>query len=72
MQKIIKTVIFIIFLFVIGVFFIGLNKDINYNTNSLIGKKISNINLKYYDENKFYKGDDLKKNKYTLILRTII
>ena len=67
MQKIIKTVIFIIFLFVIGVFFIGLNKDINYNTNSLIGKKISNINLKYYDENKFYKGDDLKKNKYTLI-----
>tara|TARA_B110000238_G_C15844253_1_gene318205 strand:+ start:99 stop:614 length:516 start_codon:yes stop_codon:yes gene_type:complete len=67
MQNIIKISISIIFLFVIGVFFIGLNKDTNYNTNSLIGKKISNINLKYFDENKFYKGNDLKKNNYTLI-----
>jgi|TARA_B110000211_G_scaffold17341_1_gene18090 cytochrome c biogenesis protein CcmG/thiol:disulfide interchange protein DsbE len=67
MQKTIKIVISIIFLFVIGVFFIGLNKDTNYNTNSLIGKKIPNINLEYFDENKFYKGDDLKKNNYTLI-----
>ena len=45
----------------------GLNKDTNYNTNSLTGKKISNISLEYFDENKFYKEDDLKKNNYTLI-----
>tara|TARA_X000001036_G_scaffold434633_1_gene474328 strand:+ start:872 stop:1348 length:477 start_codon:yes stop_codon:yes gene_type:complete len=50
-----------------GVFFIGLNKETNYDTNSLIGKKISNINLEYFDENKFYTDDDLKKNNYTLI-----
>ena len=50
-----------------GVFFIGLNKETNYDTNSLIGKKISNINLEYFDENKFYTEDDLKKNNYTLI-----
>ena len=67
MQKTIKIVISIIFLFVIGVFFIGLNKDTNYNTNSLIGKKIPNINLEYLDKNKFFKEDDLKKNNYTLI-----
>ena len=67
MQNIIKISIFIIIIFIIGVFFIGLNKDTNYNTNFLTGKKISNISLEYFDENKFYKEDDLKKNNYTLI-----
>jgi len=67
MQNIIKILISIIFLFVIGVFFIGLNKDTNYNTNSLVGKKIPNISLEYFDENKFYKKNDFKKNNYTLI-----
>ena len=67
MRKIIKILIPLLFLFVIGVFFVGLNKDANYNTNSLIGKKIPQINLKYFAEDNFYKEDDLKKNNYTLI-----
>ena len=67
MQNIIKISIFIIIIFIVGVFFMSLNKDKNYNTNFLIGKKISNISLEYFDENKFYKEDDLKKNNYTLI-----
>jgi len=67
MQNIIKISIFIIIIFIVGVFFMGLNKDTNYNTNVLTGKKISNINLEYFDENKFYQEDDLKKNNYTLI-----
>ena len=67
MQNIIKISIFIIIIFIVGVFFMSLNKDKNYNTNFLIGKKISNITLEYFDENKFYKEDDLKKNNYTLI-----
>ena len=67
MQNIIKILIFIIIIFIIGVFFLGLNKDTNYNTNFLTGKKISNISLEYFDENKFYEEDDLKKNNYTLI-----
>ena len=50
-----------------GVFFIGLNKETNYNTHSLVGKKISNMNLLYFDSNEFYKEDSLKKNNYTLI-----
>ena len=67
MQNIIKISIFIIIIFIVGVFFMGLNKDTNYNTNFLTGKKISNISLEYFNENKFYKEDDLKKNNYTLI-----
>ena len=67
MQNIIKISVFIIIIFIIGVFFLGLNKDTNYNTNFLTGKKISNINLEYFDENKFYKEQDLKRNNYTLI-----
>ena len=67
MQNIIKITIFIISFFVIGVFFISLNKDTNYNTNSLIGQKIPNINLEYFNENKFYTEDDLKNNNYILI-----
>ena len=67
MQNIIKISIFIIIIFIIGVFFMGLNKDANYNTNFLTGKKISNISLEYFDENKFYKEEDLKRNNYTLI-----
>ena len=67
MQNIIKISIFVIIIFIVGVFFMGLNKDTNYNTNFLIGKKISNISLEYFDENKFYNEDDLKRNNYTLI-----
>ena len=67
MQKIIKITILIIFFFIISVFFLGLNKDINYNTEIQIGKKISKINLKYFNGEKFYNEDDIKKNNYTLI-----
>ena len=67
MQKIIKISIPIILIFIIAVLFIGLNKDTNYNTNSLIGKKIPNINLKYFNENKFYTENDLKRDDFTLI-----
>jgi cytochrome c biogenesis protein CcmG, thiol:disulfide interchange protein DsbE len=67
MQNKIKISVFIIIIFIIGVFFLGLYKDTNYNTNFLTGKKISNISLEYFDENKFYKEEDLKRNNYTLI-----
>ena len=67
MQKTIKIIIFAILFFIIGVFFIGLNKDVNYSTSSLIGKKIQYINLENFEDNTFYKEDVLKKNDYTLI-----
>ena len=49
MQRIIKISFLITLFFIIGVFFIGLNKDANYNTISLVGKKISNINLEHFE-----------------------
>ena len=67
MQKIIKISIFLIFVFILGVFLKGLSKDANYNTQSLVGKKIPKIKLEYFDENKFFVQSDLKKNDYTLI-----
>ena len=67
MQKIIKLIIVGIFIFIIGVFFVSLNEKNNYDTKNLIGKKITKINLEYFNENKFYKDKDLKKNHYTLI-----
>ena len=67
MQKIIKITILIIFVFIIGTFFISLNKSANYNTEFLIGKKISKINLEYFNGKKIYNEEDLKKNDYTLI-----
>ena len=67
MQNIIKISVFITIIFIIGVFFLGLNKNTNYNTNFLTGKKISNISLEYFNENEFYKEEDLKRNNYTLI-----
>ena len=50
MQKIIKIIISLIFLFIIGVFFISLNKETDYNTESLIGNRISKISLEYLNE----------------------
>ena len=67
MQKTIKILILITFFFILGVFFIGLNKNNNYSTSSLIGKKIPPVNLEYFEGNKFYKEDDLKKNNFMLI-----
>ena len=67
MQKIIKITILGIFFFIIGVFFISLNKNTDYNTESLIGKKIPKVSLEYFNENKFYREEDFKKNNYTLI-----
>jgi len=67
MQRIIKISIAVIFFFIISVLFLGLKRDVNYNTNSLIGEKIPDLNLQYYDDDKFYKSNDFKKNKYTLI-----
>ena len=50
MQKIVKTIIFLIFLFILSVFFIGLNRDINYNTANQINKEIPDFKVSYLDE----------------------
>ncbi len=67
MKKIIKIIILFIFLFVIGVFYISLTRDTNYNTSSLINKEVPEFKIISFDNLNFYTRDDIKKNNYTLI-----
>tara|TARA_B100000963_G_C22467010_1_gene598339 strand:- start:299 stop:814 length:516 start_codon:yes stop_codon:yes gene_type:complete len=67
MQKIIKIIITFVFLFVIGIFYISLTREANYNTSSLIKKETPEFKALSFDESNFYTRDDIKKNSYTLI-----
>ena len=67
MQKIIKIVILFIFLFVIGIFYVSLKRDTNYDTSSLINKITPEFKIISFDGSNFYTRDDIKKNNYTLI-----
>ena len=67
MQKIIKIIILFIFLFVIGIFFISLTRDTNYNTSSLINKETPEFKIISFDDSNFFTRDDIKKYDYTLI-----
>ena len=67
MQKIIKIIILLIFLFLIGIFYISLTRDTNYNTSSLINKETPEFKIISFDGSNVYTRDDLKKNNYTII-----
>ena len=67
MQKIIKSIIVLLFVFVLLVFYNSLNRETNYSTDYLVGNKLANINLKSFDDNKIYTNEDFKKSRYTLI-----
>jgi len=67
MQNTVKIIIFVIFFFIIGVFYISLNRETNYSTLSLINKEVPQFKISYFDRNGFYTKQDLIKNNYTLI-----
>ena len=67
MQKIIKSIIVFLFIFVLLVFYNSLNRETNYSTDYLVGNKLAKINLKSFDDNKIYTNEDFKKSRYTLI-----
>ena len=67
MQTTIKSLIIIFFLFVVGTFYLSLNKEKDYNTLNLVGKKINLINLESFDGNNFLNIKELEKNDFTLI-----
>ena len=68
MQKnIIKLSIILLIIFIIGVFFFGLNKSSIYDTKDLVGQKITKIQLDHFSDNRIITGEDLKKNDFTLI-----
>ena len=66
-KKIIKLFILLLIVFVIGVFFISLNKNSIYDTQGLVGQKITEIRLDHFSKNKTITGEDLSKNNFTLI-----
>tara|TARA_B100001559_G_C16194305_1_gene481450 strand:+ start:92 stop:616 length:525 start_codon:yes stop_codon:yes gene_type:complete len=66
-KKVIKIFVIFILMFVIGVFFVGLNKSSIYNTQDLIGKKIVSIELENFYGKKKITEKDLKINNFTLI-----
>ena len=67
MQKIIKSIIVLLFVFVLLVFYNSLNRETNYSTDYLVGNKLAKINLKSFDDNKIYTNEDFKNSRYTLI-----
>ena len=67
MQKIIKSIIVFLFIFVLLVFYNSLNRETNYSTDYLLGNKLTNINLKSFDDNKIYTSEEFQKNRYILI-----
>ena len=67
MQKIIKSIIVFLFIFVLLVFYNSLNRETNYSTDYLVGNKLTNINLKSFDDNKIYTSEEFQKSRYTLI-----
>ena len=66
-KKIIKLLIISIIIFIIGVFFMGLNKSSIYDTKSLEGQKITNIKLEHFSKKILLTEEYLKKKNFTLI-----
>ena len=67
MQKIIKSLIVLLLIFTLLVFYNSLNRETNYSTDYLVGNKLEKINLKSFDDDKIYTSEDFKKSRYTLI-----
>ena len=67
MQKIIKITIIFLLIFILGIFFLSLNKSSNYNTESLVGNKLDEIELVSFEDDSIFTNDDFKKNSFTLI-----
>ena len=67
MQKIIKITIIILLIFILGIFFLSLNKSSTYNTESLVGNKLGEIELVSFEDDSIFTNEDFKKNRFTLI-----
>ena len=67
MQKIIKFITLFIIIFILGIFYISLNRSSNYDTEYLIGNKLNEIQLSNFYNDNSYTNSDFKKNNFTLI-----
>jgi len=63
-----KKIIYYIFpVFVLFIFFLSLNKENQYDTKALVGKKIINFEINSLKNKHKITNNDLIKNNYTLI-----
>tara|TARA_B100000767_G_C19754705_1_gene532399 strand:+ start:507 stop:1028 length:522 start_codon:yes stop_codon:yes gene_type:complete len=62
-----KIIILSTLVFILIIFFKGLDRNNTYNTQSLVGKKISNFKLKSIKDNTFIDEKILTNNNFTLI-----
>ena len=67
MQNIIKLVTVSLLVFILGIFYLSLNRSSNYDTKFLEGNKLADIELRSLQSDKFFVNDDFRNNKYTLI-----
>ena len=67
MQNIIKLITVSLLVFILGVFYVSLNRSSNYDTKSLVGNLLTDIELKSLQSDRLFINDDFKNNKYTLI-----
>ena len=62
MQNIIKLITVSLLVFILGIFYLSLNRSSNYDTKFLVGNKIADIDLKSLQSEKFFTNDDFKKS----------
>ena len=67
MQKTIKLITVSLLVFILGIFYLSLNRSSNYDTKSLVGNQLTDIELKSLQSDRLFINDDFKNNKYTLI-----
>ena len=67
MQNIIKLITVSLLVFILGIFYLSLNRTSNYDTKFLVGNKLADIELRSLQSEKFIINDDFKNNKFTLI-----
>ena len=67
MQNIVKLITVSLMVFILGIFYLYLNRSSNYDTKFLVGNKLADIELKSLQTKEFFTNDDFKNNKYTLI-----
>jgi len=65
--KILNTITFIFFAFILFIFFLGLKNDQKYDTQNLVGNKLPDFNLEMLVGKGQIRSEDLKNNGYTLI-----
>jgi len=65
MQKTIKLITVSLLVFILGIFYLSLNRSSNYDTKFLVGNKLADIELKGMQSKEFFTKDDFKKGTYS-------